>query len=151
MTWTDKSFGGSPKRATQVRATGGKCAEAGRGSQDEQIAVSQPGERVHPEICKSTEGKLPWRTFFKVGYCEPNRACREGQRTKAGRGMTGTSKEIPTGRRLLDRLIRSGRRALFLGNPGGIHIFCTQLFGRVFLGRKVFRGLCLIGLQGWRL
>jgi len=81
-----------------MRATAGKCAEAFVASHDKQVAILQPGQRVHLEIGQPAYGKLLGRPFFEGRHREPSAACQTRERANAGHGMARTYEETPAGR-----------------------------------------------------
>jgi hypothetical protein len=94
MAGTLEPLGGSPDQAAQVRAAGRESADTGMISQDEQVAVLKPGERVHLEVREPTQGKQPRRPLFEFGYCESDASRNSRERTGTGHGVSCKNEEI---------------------------------------------------------
>jgi hypothetical protein len=70
-------------------------------SDDEQVTVLQPGQRVHLEIREQAQWESSRQPLLEGGNREPDTTCHGRQRTKTDHGMARASKKIAARRGFL--------------------------------------------------
>ena len=126
---THEPLCGSPDHATQVCTTAGERTHAVLVSDDKQVAVLQPGERIHLEVRRPAQGKPLGKALFEVGHGDPHSAHHGGQRAYAGHGMARTSKKIAARRGFLSG--GKGIRGLLLIGLRGWRFAFSAGLGRI--------------------